>query len=674
MVDRNIVNKLGLSEEQLDRQVNEMFSEQESQYLEKALQNKVDSRLPGSILKGTIISHIGNDVMVEVGLKSEGVVDAGEFSSPEEITPGKEIEVLLEDTDSESGLILLSKRKADVIRGWEMIINTKKEGDVVTGKVIRRIKGGLLVDIGVPVFLPASQVDIRKPGDISRFIGQEVNCKILKIDVEGRNIVVSRRKLIEEERRSSKEKILAEIELGQRRKGVVKNIADFGVFVDLGGLDGLLHISDLSWGRISHPSEVVQLDQEIECVVIGVDKENEKISLGLKQKTPSPWENVEERYPVGARVKGKVVNVMNYGVFVRLEDGIEGLVHISEMSWTRRLAHPGEMVNLGDEIEVVVLNVNKEKQEISLGLKQTETNPWTIAAKKYPPGTIVGAKVRSMTNFGAFVEIEPGIDGMIHISDLSWTKKYGHPSEALQKGQDIKCLVLDVNEEKQRISLGIKQMTEDPWIRAIPEKYIPGHIIKGKVGKLTNFGAFVELEPDLEGLLHISELADHKIDKPQDVVKQGDEVEVKILKVDADARKIGLSLRRVQWAAEEQAADGVKQEKSAGDESTGDAEVAKVAGVQEQTKEGVKTEPEKSDDAEVGKAARAQEQTKEAIKSEPGESGGAEGGTTPQVEVSETKQEQATEQPGQDQSESAQDSEGATDESRSETPKSGQGE
>ena len=699
MVDRNIVNKLGLSEEQLDRQVNDMFSEEESQYLEKALQNKVDSRLPGTILKGTIISHIGNDVMVEVGLKSEGVVDAGEFSSPEEITPGKEIEVLLEDTDSESGLILLSKRKADVIRGWEMIINTKKEGDVVTGKVIRRIKGGLLVDIGVPVFLPASQVDIRKPGDISRFIGREVNCKILKIDVEGRNIVVSRRKLIEEERRSSKEKILAEIELGQRRKGVVKNIADFGVFVDLGGLDGLLHISDLSWGRISHPSEVVQLDQEIECVVIGVDKENEKISLGLKQKTPSPWENVEERYPIGARVKGKVVNVMNYGVFVRLEDGIEGLVHISEMSWTRRLAHPGEMVNLGDEIEVVVLNVNKEKQEISLGLKQTETNPWTIAAKKYPPGTIVGAKVRSMTNFGAFVEIEPGIDGMIHISDLSWTKKYGHPSEALQKGQDIKCLVLDVNEEKQRISLGIKQMTEDPWIRAIPEKYIPGHIIKGKVGKLTNFGAFVELEPDLEGLLHISELADHKIDKPQDVVKQGDEVEVKILKVDADARKIGLSLRRVQWAAEEQAADGVKQEKSAGDESTGDAEAAKATGAQEQIKEGVKTEPEKSDDAEVGKAARAQEQTEEAVKTEPDEadeaeagkaagaqeqteeavktepdkSDVAEGGTTPRVEVGETEQEQATEQPRQDQSESTQESEDATDESPSEDRKSEKG-
>jgi len=605
MVDRNIVNKLGLSEQQIDQQVGEMFSDEESRYLEQALETRVDSRLPGTILKGTIVSQIGNDVMVEVGLKSEGVVDAAEFGSPEEITPGTEIEVLLEDTDSESGLILLSKRKADAIRGWETIINTKKEGDTVRGKVIRRIKGGLLVDIGVPVFLPASQVDIRKPGDISRFIGKDVDCKILKIDVEGRNIVVSRRKLIEEERRTSKEKLLSEIEAGQLRRGVVKNIADFGVFVDLGGLDGLLHISDLSWGRISHPSEVVQLDQEIECFVIGVDKANEKISLGLKQKTPSPWESVEQRYPVGVRVKGKVVNIMNYGVFVRLEDGIEGLVHISEMSWTRRLSHPGEMVSLGDAIEVAVLNVNKERQEISLGIKQTETNPWTIAAKKYPSGTIVTAKVRSMTNFGAFVEIEPGIDGMIHISDLSWTKKYGHPSEALQKGQEIKCLVLDVNEEKQRISLGMKQMTEDPWVRAIPEKYIPGHIIKGKVAKLTNFGAFVELEPGLEGLLHISELADHKIDKPQDVVKPGDEVEVKILKVDSDARKIGLSLRRVQWAAEDHAGETAKRAKRAA-ASTPDTKAAKVAEPHEEVAQAKEAESAEPGDRQEDKTTEAQ--------------------------------------------------------------------
>jgi small subunit ribosomal protein S1 len=607
MVDRNLVNKLGLSKENLDRQVSEMFGEEDSEFLEKVLQKKVDSRLPGTILKGTIVSQIGNDVIVEVGLKSEGVVDAGEFDSPDQIAPGKEIDVLLEDTDSESGLILLSKRKADTIRGWETIINTKKEGDTVKGKVIRRIKGGLLVDIGVPVFLPASQVDIRKPGDISRFIGKEIESKILKIDVEGRNIVVSRRKLIEEERQSSKEKILAEIEVGQLRKGIVKNIADFGVFVDLGGLDGLLHISDLSWGRISHPSEVVQLDQEIECSVIGVDKANEKISLGLKQKTPSPWQNVEQHYPIGARVKGKVVNVMNYGVFVRLEDGIEGLVHISEMSWTKRLAHPGELVNLGDEIEVVVLNVNKEKQEISLGLKQTETNPWTIASKKYPIGTILTARVRSVTNFGAFVEIEPGIDGMVHISDLSWTRKYSHPNEALQKGQEVKCIVLEVNEEKRRISLGIKQMTEDPWIHAIPEKYIPGHIIKGKVVKLTNFGAFVQLEPELEGLLHISELADHKIDKPQDVVKVGDEIEVKILKVDTEARKIGLSLRRVRWAAEEQAAESGKQRKLAVTQS-----IASDAGAENLAKPPEQTAEDKANGAEPGEPGKQEPEAADA--------------------------------------------------------------
>jgi small subunit ribosomal protein S1 len=563
MVDRNLVNKLGLSEQELDKQVDEMFGQTESQYLEDVLQHKVDSRLPGTILKGKVVSQIGNDVIVEVGLKSEGIIDASEFDEPEEIVKGKEIEVLLEDTDSGDGLIVLSKRKADRIRGWERIIETKKEGDVVTGKVIRRIKGGLLVDIGVPVFLPASQVDIRKPGDISRFIGKEVECKILKIDIDGHNIVISRRRLIEEQRQSSKEQLLAEIEVGQLRKGVVKNIADFGVFVDLGGLDGLLHISDLSWGRISHPSEVVKLDQELECMVIGVDKASEKISLGLKQKTPSPWEGVEEKYPVGARVKGKVVNVMNYGVFVRLEDGIEGLVHISEMSWTKRLSHPNEMLNLGDEIEVIVLNVNKDKQEISLGLKQTETNPWAVASQKYPPGTIVKAKVHSFTNFGAFLEIEEGIDGMVHISDLSWTRKYNHPSEAMEKDQMVECVVLDVDQNKQRISLGIKQMTEDPWMHAIPERYIPGQIIKGKVTKLTNFGAFVELEPELEGLLHISELADHKIDSPKDVVKPGDQVEVKILKVDTDSRKIGLSLRRAQWAAEEQTAGKSEQEKAA---------------------------------------------------------------------------------------------------------------
>jgi small subunit ribosomal protein S1 len=551
MVDRNIIERLGLSDKEIEKQVNEMFTDEHSQLLNEVLDKKVDDLHPGTIISGRIVTQFGNDVIVELGLKSEGIVDAQEFDDPEQIAPGNEIEVLLEEVDAE-GSILLSKRKADRIRGWDRIIENNKEGDVVTGKVTRRIKGGLLVDIGVPVFLPASQVDIRKPGDISRFIGREIESKILKIDTENHNIVVSRRKIIEEDRNSSKEKLLKEIEVGQRRKGVVKNIADFGVFVDLGGLDGLLHISDLSWGRISHPSEVVHLDQEIECVVIGVDKANEKISLGLKQKVQSPWETVNERYTIGSRVKGTIVNIMNYGVFLRLEEGIEGLVHISEMSWTRRIIHPADMLSLGEEIEVVVLDVDKDKQEISLGIKQLETNPWSVAAQKYPSGTIVTTKITSLTNYGAFVEIEPGIDGLVHISDLSWTKKYNHPADALQRGQELKCVVLDVDEDKRRVSLGVKQMTEDPWVRAIPEKYIPGQIVKGHVTKITNFGVFVELEKDLEGLLHISELADHKINSPQDVVSLGEELEVKILRVDNDSRKIGLSLRRVRWAAEEQ--------------------------------------------------------------------------------------------------------------------------
>ncbi|MEN6308072.1 MAG: 30S ribosomal protein S1 [Anaerohalosphaeraceae bacterium] len=551
MVDRNLISKLGITDDQLEQQLGEMYTVEHQQMLEKALDKKVEALVPGTIVKGKIVGMAGNDVVIELGLKSEGLIETTEFDSPDEIVVGKEIEVLLEEVDAENGLVL-SKRKADRIRGWEHITTTKKEGDVVKGIVSRRIKGGLLVDIGVPVFLPASQVDIRKPGDISRFIGTEIECKILKIDTENHNIVVSRRKLIEEDRQASKEKLLREIEVGQLRKGIVKNVADFGVFVDLGGLDGLLHISDLSWGRVAHPSEVVQLDQEIECMVIGVDRTTEKISLGLKQKQPSPWANVETRFPVGSRVKGTVVNIMNYGAFIRLDEGIEGLVHISEMSWTKRVAHPSDILQVSQEIDVVVLDVNKEKQEISLGIKQLEANPWTVAGQKYPVGTMVTAKVTSLTNYGAFVEIEPGIDGLIHISDLSWTKKYNHPGECLQKGQEIRCVVLEVDEDKHRISLGIKQLTEDPWFRAIPEKYIPGQIVRGKITKLTNFGVFVELENELEGLLHISELSDQKVESPQDIVKIGDDVEVKILRVDTDSRKIGLSLRRVQWAAEDQ--------------------------------------------------------------------------------------------------------------------------
>jgi small subunit ribosomal protein S1 len=373
--------------------------------------------------------------------------------------------------------------------------------------------------------------------------------------------VISRRKLIETERDAAKKRLMDTLKEGDIVTGEVKNIADFGAFVDLGGIDGLLHITDMSWSRINHPSELLKMGQKIEVKVLNIDREKEKIALGLKQREASPWEEIEKKYPVGSRVRGAVVNIMTYGAFVRLEDGIEGLVHISEMSWTRRVNHPSEVVTPNQEVDVVVLEINKEKQEISLGMKQTEVNPWELVGEKYPPGTIIEGKVRNLANYGAFVEIEPGIDGLLHISDMSWTKKVTHPNEILKKGDSARCVVLEVDKEKQRISLGIKQLTEDPWIAAIPEHYKPGMVVRGKVTKITNFGVFVELENDLEGLLHISELADHKVENPQDVVKAGDEIDVKILRVDKADRKIGLSLKRAQWGDTTRAEGGVEEKK-----------------------------------------------------------------------------------------------------------------
>jgi len=457
--------------------------------------------------------------------------------------------VLLESLEDAEGSVVLSKRKADRIRGWEQILVTRKEGDVVEGKVLRKIKGGLLVDIGVPVFLPASQVDVRRPGDVGDWVGRMMRALILKIDTERRNIVISRRKLIEDEREEAKKRLMGELVEGSIVRGTVTNIADFGAFVDLGGLDGLLHITDMSWGRVGHPSEIVKPGQEIEVKVLNIDREREKIALGLKQKETSPWEEIEKKYPVGARVRGTVVNLMSYGAFVRLEDGIEGLVHVSEMSWTRRINHPSEVVNVNQEIDVVVLDFNKDKLEISLGMKQTEVNPWELVGERYPLGTVIEGKVRNLANYGAFIEIEPGIDGLLHVSDMSWTKKVAHPNEVLKKGDSVKCVVIEVDQEKQRVGLGVKQLSEDPWVEAIPSAYRPGMIVTGKITKITNFGVFVELEDGLEGLLHISELADHKVENPQDVVKSGQEVEVKILRVDTDDRKIGLSLKRAQWGA-----------------------------------------------------------------------------------------------------------------------------
>ncbi len=498
----------------------------------------------GRIVSGKVVEVVGDQVVVDVGYKSEGLVPLNEWEDEPPPVAGQDVEVLLEGMEDETGEIVLSRKKAHRMRAWEMVISRYHEGDVVKGRVTRKIKGGLLVDIGVNVFLPASQVDIRRPSDIADYIDQDIECMILKIDESRRNIVVSRRKLIEITRETQKKQLLEEITVGQVRKGTVKNIADFGAFVDLGGIDGLLHITDMSWGRINHPSDMLKIDDQVEVMVLHVDKDREKIALGIKQKSASPWENVENKYPVGTRVTGEVVNVMSYGAFVKLEEGIEGLVHISEMSWTKRINHPSELVNIGDKIEVVVLGINRDKQEISLGMKQIQVNPWDQVAGKYPTGTMVEGTVRNLTNYGAFIEIEEGIDGLLHISDMSWTRKIGHPNEILEKGQKITCQVLNVDQDRKRIALGLKQLKSDPWESDIPSRYEPNDLVKGKVTKLTNFGVFVELEPGLEGLLHISELADHKVDSPEEIVKVGDEIEVKILRVDRGERKIGLSRKK----------------------------------------------------------------------------------------------------------------------------------
>ena len=543
MVDRNLLREFDVSDDELTALVT---AEDGTNTLDHFLGAGQSFEI-GRIVSGRVVEVVGDQVVVDVGYKSEGLVPLNEWEDEPPPTPGDEVEVLLEGMEDETGEIVLSRKKAHRMRAWEMVISRYHEGDVVKGRVTRKIKGGLLVDIGVNVFLPASQVDIRRPSDIADYIDQDIECMILKIDESRRNIVVSRRKLIEITRETQKKQLLEEITVGQVRKGTVKNIADFGAFVDLGGIDGLLHITDMSWGRINHPGDMLKIDDQVEVMVLHVDKDREKIALGLKQKSASPWENVEKKYPVGTRVTGEVVNVMSYGAFVKLEEGIEGLVHISEMSWTKRINHPSELVNIGDKIEVVVLGINRDKQEISLGMKQTQVNPWDQVAGKYPTGTMVDGTVRNLTNYGAFIEIEEGIDGLLHISDMSWTRKIGHPNEILEKGQKISCQVLNVDQDRKRIALGLKQLKDDPWETDIPGRYEPNDVVKGKVTKLTNFGVFVELEPGLEGLLHISELADHKVDSPEEVVKVGDEIEVKILRVDRGERKIGLSRKKAHW-------------------------------------------------------------------------------------------------------------------------------
>ena len=543
MTRSDLLKQFDISREKLEEELAKALGNEKTDQLEDMVKDSVKDFEVEKIIQGRVVSISDDFIMVDVGYKSEGIVPRSHFEG--EVKEGDEIEVLVEDIQDEEGEILLSKRKADRIRGWENVISTYKEGDIVTGRVSRKIKGGLLLDIGVPVFLPASQIAIRRVGDVTEFLGRDLECKIIKIDEPRMNIVVSRRKLLEEKRESEKSTLLSEIEIGQVRKGQVKNITDFGAFVDLGGIDGLLHITDMSWGRVNHPSELLKIDQEIDVKVLKVDKDRERISLGLKQIQPSPWDNIEERYPIGAKITGKVVNVLSYGAFVELEEGIEGLVHVSEMSWTRRINHPSQVVTAGEELEVVVLDIKKDKQEISLGMKQVEVNPWELVAEKYPEGHYIEGVVRNLTNYGAFVELEDGIDGLLHVSDMSWTRKVVHPSEMLKKGDSVHAVVLQVDQERKRIALGLKQMEEDPWLRLIPETYQVGTVVRGDVTKTTNFGAFVQLEEDLEGLLHISELADGKVESPEEVIKVAERVDVKVIKIDIENRKIGLSLKDV---------------------------------------------------------------------------------------------------------------------------------
>jgi small subunit ribosomal protein S1 len=571
MTNKQLLKRFALSEDVLDRAVADAMGDLQTARVAELYNESVKDFAPNSLINGTILRVVNDDVMVDIGYKSEGVVPLFEFEEEEPPVPDTQIEVLMEGIDEASGLLLLSKRRAERMRGWERIVQSHGEGDIIEGLATRKIKGGLLLDVGgVPVFLPASQIDIRRVPDVSIYLERELECKIIKIDRERMNIVVSRRKLLEERRNALRDELLATLQEGQVRRGVVKNIADFGAFLDIGGVDGLLHITDMSWGRVNHPSEVVALEQELEVKVLRYDKERNRIALGLKQLEPSPWAEVEKKYPVGSKIKGEVVNIMPYGAFVKLEDGIEGLVHISEMSWTRRISHPSDLVQIGDEVDVVVLDINQEKQEISLGMKQTETNPWTEVEDRYPVGTIIEGVTRNLTSYGAFVEIEEGIDGLLHVSDMSWTKKVTHPSEALKKGDLVRAVVLSVDTEKRRVALGMKQLEQDPWQDEIPRRYGPGDIVTGKVTKVTNFGVFVSLEDGLEGLLHISELTDRKVETPEEVVKIGQVVDVRVLKVDTDERKIGLSMIGVpQHSHLTQPADPEPQPEAAADDAEG---------------------------------------------------------------------------------------------------------
>jgi small subunit ribosomal protein S1 len=536
----------------------------------------VDNLVEGSIIKGTIIEIRPTEVVIDIGGKSEGIVNANEFVDISELQVGSELEVFLEKLEDKEGNPVVSFDKAEQKKNWEKIVENCEEGSIIQGRVRSKVKGGLIVSIGVDSFMPASQIDVQPPKNLDQYVGQTYDFKVIKINLDRKNIVVSRRELIEEQRMEKRRALLDEVKPGDTRRGQVKNITDYGAFVDLDGLDGLLHITDMSWGRINHPSEMVKQGEEIEVMIIEIDRDRERVSLGLKQLANNPWEKIEEKYPIGATVSGKVVNLVPYGAFIEIEEGVEGLVHVTELSWTKRISKPSEVLRIGEEIQAVVLGVQKEEQKISLGTRQLDTNPWDMARHNYPVGARVRGKVRNLTTYGAFVELEEGIDGMVHVSDMSWTRKINHPSEMVKKGDEVDALVLDVDADSQRISLGMKQLATDPWDE-IETHFKIGDMVKGKVSKITSYGAFVELDNDIDGLVHISQISEERVEKIKDVLNADDEVTARVIKIDKDDRRIGLSIKAANYSDEDLA-----KERQAFDNVTGTEDLTNLGDLLDQ--------------------------------------------------------------------------------------------
>jgi small subunit ribosomal protein S1 len=527
------------------------FSQDKQAALAKMYEESLKNIKEGGIVKGKILEIRPSEVVIDINYKSEGVIPAEEFSDLASLKPGDEVEVMLEQIEDDDGHIILSKQKAEQQRMWDDVLASSNEGSVLEGEVKSRIKGGMIVDVhGVKAFLPGSQLDVIPVRNLDDFVGKKFEFRVMKIDRSRRNIVLSRRELIEQRRRDKKKNMMMDIKIGQLRTGVVKNITDFGAFIDLGGLDGLLHITDMSWGRISHPSKVVKVGDSLEVMILDIDFEKERVSLGLKQKSPNPWDNIEQKYPTGSRVRGRVVNLMPYGAFVEIEEGVEGLVHVSEMSWVQRVGRASDVLSVGDEVEAIVLNINREEQKISLGIRQTTANPWEQARDRYPVGTRVTGTVKNFTTYGAFVELQEGIDGMIHVSDMSWTQKINHPSETLKKGDQVEVIVLEVSPENQRISLGLKQAQPDPWT-ALASKYKVGQIVEGKVTKLATFGAFIQIEEGIEGLVHVSQISDEPAEKASKTLQPDQVVKARVIKVDQIERRIALSIKAAALPDEE---------------------------------------------------------------------------------------------------------------------------